>query len=134
MGKHYSNKFPVAPDPSSWQCSIDAQYLNCSANDSSKDINKSKCDLYGKDITSFPTQKDRDEYGFYFSKCFNVGNLTQATSRYNGGTGFIRYKGDNLNGTDSDSRLYNRILDVSDLGKKLNLPNNQKIMRLNLKM
>ena len=38
----------------------------------------------------------RDDYNKTFSKVFDVDNQSADNTRYQGGTGFIRYKNDNL--------------------------------------
>ena len=131
-GEYFNDKFPLSPDPSSWQCLMEGEagskYLACSKNAScERNEPDSKCDLYKPVNLALPRveiEKIR-KYNFHFSNIFNVDNLSKETSRYNGGTGFIRYKGDNLIATDDGAG--GELLNVSSLAKKFpNFPNNQK--------
>jgi|GEM_PF-2377352 len=116
---------PLTPDPSKWQCSISDEYLACSTKDNCSESDKTKCDLYERLLpTSVTNVEQRKAYNLYFSKFFNVDNLTKETSRYNNGTGFIRYKGDNLTGTNFAVTGVN--LTVKNLWQRLNFPNNQE--------
>ena len=119
---------PLTPDPSKWQCSILEGYLSCSIKDncSQDKDNQSGCDLY-QELVAADIKKVKDTknaYNLYFSKFFNVDNLTKETSRYNNTTGFIRYKGDNLIGTNDVSD--NVILNVNNIWNRFNFPINQK--------
>ena len=132
-GEYFNDKFPLSPDPSSWQCLMEGEagsrYLACSKNAScERNEPDSKCDLYKPVNLALPRveiEKIR-KYNFHFSNIFNVDNLSKETSRYNGGTGFIRYKGDNLIATDDEAGAGGELLNASSLAKKLNFPNNQK--------
>jgi len=130
-GEFYNDKFPLAPDPSSWQCSMESEngsaYLNCSRNSScERDGAGTSCDLYSSKFSPSLTPSAKvSKYDFHFSNIFNVDNLSKENSRYNNGTGFIRYRGDNLIATNVEG--LGLPLSVSNLAKKFpNFPNNQK--------
>ena len=127
-----STNFPLSPDPSKFICEINDGYLNCSKNGDCTNGNTDKCDTYSELLPASPTRSATDikEYNLHFSKIFDIDNLSKETARYNGGTGFIRYRGDNLTGTRTDDvapeNQYHKSLGVTTLGKPLKFPNNQK--------
>ena len=138
-GEYDDYKFPLAPDPSTWQCSIEGEgassYYSCSHDDYCNDnteLDDNKCDTYNTDNIFITDPKDQFKYNRYFSKVFNVDNLSKKTSRYDSGTGFIRYKGDGFQGTDSDLNVEKELnvekkLLIVSVGKsgELIFPNNQ---------
>ena len=119
-------KFPIAPDPYKTKCSIAKGYYTCSKKDRCSDIDKLGCDQYNEYMPSTITlEEDIANYNSYFSNFFDIDNLSKESSRHKGGTGFIRYQGDELTqaaNVEADAKE----LDVSNLAKLLTFPNLQK--------
>jgi type IV secretory pathway VirB6-like protein len=117
--QQYQNyNFPLAPDPRAWLCNGSAdtsnkRHLSCSDNEcTTPDCydDYAKLSLFPYD--SFPASallipstdpleiEKKNKYNKTFTDHFNVDNEKKENSRYEGGTGFIRYKDDNLYGTE----------------------------------
>ncbi len=123
------DKFPIAPDPSTSICSITNGYYACSQKDKCKAEAKLECDEYSTVYKTDIAEDKKNDYNHHFSKIFDIDNLSKESSRHEGGSGFIRYQGDNLIQTENTNDVTatnSQTLDVSTLLKSLNFPNLQK--------
>lgn len=117
--QQYQNyNFPLAPDPRAWICNGSAdtsnkRHLSCSNNecttpdcyDNYAKLSLSPYDNFPASASSSPSTdpleiEKKNKYNKTFTDHFNVDNEKKENSRYEGGTGFIRYKDDNLYGTE----------------------------------
>lgn len=128
--KYSSYNFPLTPRQEAWKCnntpdlsSVGDQkrHLRCSNNDcETPDCYDDYASLSASPYATFTSSDPkRDEYNKIFTKYFEVDNASKETSRYQGGTGFIRYKNDNLYGSDKETtdvpNVFKKTLDSTQI-------------------